>query len=313
MHSGFFATSLPIAQDLLSIRTGVANDDIQWMINTFERRLQYRSNFVQLRWVMPQSIVTWITVSIWYQNRAKIEYYIPLLLPVLLYGSIPFLGLVFMAIFCAVAELVRARDLSPFKKAFSLQNILSLVFVGIPLLLYFGGNVFSEKDAWNTLSMQQIGISLYVSFTLGSFGLYTLILWREYHKNALFLSSIALLLLLPFFKMGYSNDLCMGASIPALFVLMICLTEFILSHPRAFRTGAAAVLLFVSALYPMQEMATAVRTNRWGTLDHDVRVESLAEYSDLDSDALSWKYNYYSYDVDTNIFIRYVARKGWND
>ena len=306
-----FGGCLFLSEMLLDLFSGIAGFDKHWMTAVNGSVLQYRNHYVNLSWVMPQCIAAWLTVSLWWERRKKISVYIPLMLPSLLYGAFSFLGIALMAMICAIYEsILEKRSLIVFvKQAFSPANIASMVAVGIPLLLYFSGNVFSAKDPSAGFSIQHINIWLYVSFCLGHFGIYALLSGKRHLQNGMFIAAVILLSILPFFKIGYYNDLVMSTSIPAIFVIMICVIDTIYDKPDSFAAGALCVCLAISALYPMNDLKSAVYLNRIDALDHDMSVPSLITTSDRSSEQMTWKYNYYSYNVDNNLFIEMLARK----
>ena len=125
----------------------------------------------------------------------------------------------------------------------------------------------------------------------------------------MFIAAVILLSILPVFKLGYYNDLAMSTSIPAIFIIMICVIDTIFEKPDSFVSGALCVFVAISALYPMADLRLAFSGNRINALDHAVDVPSLSINSDLESGEDAWKYNYYSYNVDENLFIDYLARK----
>ena len=100
----------------------------------------------------------------------------------------------------------------------------------------------------------------------------------------------------------------MSTSIPALFVLMICVTDTMFDKPRCFATAALCLCLAIGAINPLNEMKGVISLNVFGAMDHEASLHSLLRYSDFSSNALSWKDNYFSYDVENNLFIHYVAR-----
>lgn len=313
-----FNGCLPLSQQLFRILgTNSVNSNHQWMSFVFGESpclLQYRSNFVDLRWVMPQCISIWLVLTIWWNHRNSVESFLPLMLPCMLNGAISFLGLAVMAVLSVVVSwLVEKKKLFDLvRKAFSLDNILSLVFIAVPLLMYFSGNLFSEKPAYAGFSRQYVPLSLYVCFVLGEFGLYVLLIQKKFRKNCLFWSAVLVLLVLPFFKMGYYNDLGMSASIPAMFLLMICILEYLLENRKTWQSVCLVLLLMIAALYPLKEMDFIRRQSFGVNLGDTHSVASLEEYSNLETkEGESWKYNYYTYDLDNNLFLRWFSKESF--
>lgn len=321
-----FNGCIVISQCLYGALTGIFTFDMRWMTGSL---LQYRGNFVDLRWVMPQTIAVWIVVTIWWRNRHNVQYYIPLMLPSMLNGAISFLGVAIMAIVCAIYEtfLEHCRCRQFFKRALSLPNILTLLALGVPLLLYFSGNVLMEKDPQVELCIQPQVFNfkeffpIYISFCLGEFGLYSIFIWRRHWKNGVFIGAFFLLIVLPFFKMGAYNDLVMSGSISAMFVLMICVIDVLFNRPRKLPAILLITCLLIGSINPLQEMKMIIYIEREMVYNHEnyprelvqnvMAISPVKDNSNLMSKEITWKYNYYSYNVDNNAFIKYLARVNW--
>lgn len=310
----FFACSLIVGQTVYSELPAVLFRNVQWMSNIQDAYLQYRSNYVDLRWVMPQTIAVWLVVTLWCDSHRDIYYYVPMMLPAMLNGAISFLCLAVMAVICAIYEqIVERRTVLKFlKDIFSLPNLLSLVAIGLPLLAYYSGNVFAPKVDVVGFHMQHLGLKLYMSFCIGHFGIYALMTWRRHWKKGIFISAFILLILLPSFSMGYYNDLAMSGSIPAMFVMMICVIDVLFNNPRRLTAVVLSICLLIAAINPFREMVDVIKKtyDQKETNSQDITT-LLQTNSDLSSGDISWRYNYYSYNIDDNVFIKYVARKGW--
>lgn len=312
-----FNGCLPLAQQMYRLftlgRTDFDPYQWHWMPFLFGENpclLQYRSNFVDLRWVMPQCISIWLVLSIWWKHRGNVESFLPLMLPCMLNGAISFLGLAVMAMLSvAVTWMTEKTKLSDLVwKVFSMDNILSLLFLAVPLLVYFSGNLFSEKPAYAGFARQDVPLRLYVCFVLGEFGLYALLVWKKHRKNSLFWSAILLLAVLPFFKVGYYNDLVMSASIPAMFLLMICILDNLLENRKSWQSVCLVLLLMIAAIYPLKEMNSVRNEGLGRDLGGTHSVSSLEQYSNLKTEeGESWKYNYYTYDLDNSLFLRWLS------
>lgn len=310
-----FSGCLVLSQSLMRRLTGNSLGNSHWMVFQNDLLLQYRSNYVCLRWVAPQCVAVWLIVTMWWSRRQDVRFDIPLMLPALLNGALSFLGLAIMAMLCALSEtLLEQRSFTALlRDAFSLPNLSSLLTFGAALLLYYSGNVFSEKPDSLGLFVQHPGFLLYFIFCMGEFGLYSLLCLRRQRKNGIFLSAVLLLLVLPFFRLGWYNDLVMCASIPAMFAIMICVITELLSRPVSWVGAALCVLLLIGSWYPVQEANQVLLSRRnqfpfrYTVLVTLAHLEGIAEQRD----ALAWKYNYFSYNVEDNLFIRYLARTPW--
>ena len=311
----FFSGCLILAQNMYCVFYNVMSTSVHWMTEVDGSLLQYRSNFVDLRWVMPQCLSCWISVTLLWKRRDKEQHFAAILCPLFLTGIFQFLGLTIISLCCAVINviLLRCNFVQWIKRLFSLQNVLIAALTGGVLLLYYSGNVFSEKGNDAGFHMQNLNAWLYLSFVIASFGLYCLFVWKKNKKNGLFLGSVVLLLILPFFSVGLYNDLVMCTSIPALFIVMICVLDYLFSvEKNQIVTGALIVLLLIGALNPMKEMIATIKVFSPRRLQQCFYYpNTLSAFSDLENkkvdDAL--KYNYFSYNVDNNLFISYIARE----
>lgn len=318
----FFGGMLPIAQHLLSglfrIFIGAQYDYLHFL-NVNGYFLQYRSNLVAMRWVFPQCIVPWLIMLLLAEYREKIEHYAALILPVMLFGILPMLGLVVFALVYVCKVLIEAKGSAKmWKRLFSPWNILTLCSLGVVLLLYFGGNIFSDKP--EEIGLQAVryegkSMWIYLVFCLCMYGVYVLCVFRKNRQDVMFWTATASLTVIPFFHMGSWNDFCMGVSIPAMFFVMTAVLRFLWERAEDVKTGmikgALLVSLFIGALYPLEELYQIISDDRIGEqqeMDMDYSMQSYADRfrNDIGYDM---QYNYYTYDIEDNIFVQYVARK----
>lgn len=290
-------------------------------------KLQYSSNYALLRWVFPQVIAIWITMLLFLENKEKIKYYIPLMLPSLLFGTLSFAGLIPIALGVAVVVLIHKRNFIDWiKNIFSLENLLTLFSLGTILILYFSGNILSEKPSDISLQRISYGIlwGLYFIFVGVMVVPYALCIWSDNKKNELFYISVGSLLIFPLFKMGLCNDLVMRCSIPSLFILMLLVIKFLNSHVniKNFKNKKSNIkikiaifavfgLLLSGGFYPFLELQSSIVDWKNNVPIKKFKVQSLEDFANRFDRNLSddVKYNYYSYDVQTSIFYKYIARK----
>ena len=307
----FFNGALILAQQFYEVASGISCDSLQWMTSQHGSQLQYRSNFVSLRWVSPQCLPIWLIVTIWWNMRSQIKHYVCLLIPAILYSAFGFLSIVIIALNSAI--FLKFHNKIPFlkwiKEIFSLENVLAGIFIGCIFVSYYAGNVFGIKDSAVSFKFQTINIVIYFLFVLFMFGIYFFIIWKDIKYNCLSIGAVITLILLPFFSIGKFNDLVICGSIPGMFIVMICVINYLFHGKNALSKGILISMIIVSAIYPLQEMALVLRSYKIGELQHNVKVDSLSLYSDLESDEISWKYNYYTYDLENDLFVNYISKK----
>jgi len=314
----FFTGLIEIAHSILQIvyldRTIINNGYLHWLV-VDNIQLQYRSNLVFLRWAYPQVIVMWNICLLFYEHRDKCEVYVICILPAIFFGTLTFLGILPLVLGYALYLVISGKI--QVRKLFSLSNCLCTGTFGLIMLLYFSGNIFGHKNidiGFRTINYSKIW-GLYFIFIFFMFGIYSILIFRENYKNILFDISNIYLLVLPFFSMGLYNDLLISSSAASLFIIMICIVEFLISNPtnkkNYFKKGILITLLLIASLNSFFEIFTVVRmnTNSYQANDTFKTLENFANRSDekIPSDL---KYNYYSYDIDKNLFVKYLARKG---
>ena len=123
------------------------------------------------------------------------------------------------------------------------------------------------------------------------------------------------LMLLPLFSMGLWNDLVMGGGTALMFLLMMYIMDFLFNSEKTKPYYKArrilVVLLLAGAIYPLLELKEVINndiiTEKQEDLSLGYTMESYANRA-LDI-SLDLKYNYYSYDIQNNIFYKYIAAK----
>ena len=318
----FFSGPLILVQ---SITNGIFESDMysmgshHWLlVKGF--MLQYRSDFVMLRWTYPQVIVIWLICMLFLMFKKEIRYYVLLFAPVMLYGafSIPFLA-VASGSFVIYKIIVSKKRTELIKEVFSIENIACFLTLGIVLITYFWGYITVEKpDALKfkarELSVESVAIILI--FDLFMFGIYGACLYKEHKRDILFHCCLAFLTILPFFSMGLYNDLVMGASIPALFFMMCFVVEKFNNRSDSvwygYTCGVITVCLLIGAWYPIMEIRDIVRYKAIADDPSKVGIEdffgTLEKYTDRDSnESVDLIYNYFTYDPDDKFFYKYLS------
>lgn len=280
-------------------------------------RIQYTGNTTLLMWVFPQTIVPWLATILFLEKPDKIEDFVWTGLPVFLYSCFAFVGLLPFYFGMTLYRLIREKKpLLLLKQACSMQNLYALIGILPVFVLYIAGNIFQEKP--NSVGFTQIDYSgkwiLYLSFCFFNFLIYSLFLWKREKRNPVFYIANAILLILPFFKYGHYNDLCMRSSIPALFVIAVLLYRFVLDlQPgkkyRKFSLIVIMSLLVAAALPQMFELSKKAlrfsvegdyRLDRWQTLTGKlIRNEKNNIVA----------YNYVAYNCENTFFVKYLAKR----
>ena len=322
-----FSIPLWLSELVLKHLTGINMlGSIRWFYDYHYIKLQYSNNYTLLRWVFQQTITIWLIIILFIKYKSKVEYYVPLLLGGVMYGLFGFIGLLFLAVGGLLEVMARIKNVSRLlRKVFSPENICIALTWGLLFLTYYSGNIFSEKPeilGFNLMPYQNESISLYFIFVLVNVLPYALILLQDHKKDGIYYASVLTLLLLPLFTMGMFNDLVMRSSIPALFVFMVYLIQFIndilckyqtpekISLLRKITGSAAVILLLIGAQFPIVEINDSVYTDDFHTLGKEFDIDSLDVYaSRTDIIREDLNYNYFAYDIENNLFYKLLARR----
>ena len=210
-------------------------DHIEWWSG-----LQYSSNTTLLFWVFNQTITIWLAILLILnlKNSRSLFFLYAMLL---LHGPFPFLGMLPIVLWKAYQgypltllheSAERKSPLIMFiswfwngvRRAITFENILGGVSVLLIVYLYLTNNMSAGKTGTNNFSFK------YCVFVFFEGGLYLLFLFIEHHKKPLYWICLASLLLIPFFRVGVSQDFCMRVSIPALFMVQILIQQTLLGR-----------------------------------------------------------------------------------
>lgn len=325
----FFSGPLWLAQITQNIvysdlGTGLLTD-WHWMTTRDGILLQYSSNFALLRWVYPQVLAVWIILVLFIENKDNVQYYCVLMLPGVIFGTLSFIGLIPLGIGYAGYILVKDRAAgfrNWFFKVFSLENILTLCTLGTVLALYFYGNVFSSKPESVGLQKMPYGQYgwVYFIFVIVHVMLYVWCILADNKKNIILHLAVISLWIIPLFKMGLYNDWGMRCSIPGLFIVMFYVMQYMNTYISVKRLPTIKyvsivillALLFCGSVYPLRELLEVVRYEDYSTIPDlkDFSYGTMENYANrYEGYPIDLANNYYSYDLENNIFYKYAARK----
>jgi hypothetical protein len=228
----------------------------------------YRSNIDALCQVYNQVIVPWLAVTILLTNP-KVCTFAFLGLCLLPYGPIPFIGFLPFFVILAVKELLPLLKTKKWKsilcRIFSIPNLAASITVFPVMWFYFKSNVAFSTGSSGTAETGAHYISLFVPweaydhariltlilFWFLEFGIYCIPICGKFKKNCVFWGLIATLIVIPVFQIGSGRDFCMNASLPALFVLMIYVDQYIIEEYQAtmkFKKACLYVGLLIAIL-----------------------------------------------------------------
>lgn len=276
--------------------------------------LQYRSNLVMIRWVLPQIIVPWMAVMIYMEKIRRAEYYVLILLPSLLFGSFSFAALAVIAVLTVFPLLLNQK--LTIRQILSPLNILPAATLGLILFFYFVGNLEVDKPVSSSFRFEIYDlrhIAVYLIFCFFMFGIYAICVYEKNKKDPLFYVNVAILMILPWFRMGLCNDVVMSGSISSLFILMIMVLELLFDERNStslgIRKGVVIVMLMLGMTYPICEIRDNIRYDSEG-MNIASAYSSMELFTERGNPEISedLMYNYYTYDMEGKVFCEYIAR-----
>ena len=299
-----------------------------WAAGTY----QYSSMSTQLCWVFNQAVPAWLACAVAFNEKDEKSFaFIGLLL--LPTSPLPLVGLaVYMLAFavCDFVKSVKAKAVGKFfKNVFTVQNILAIVTLLPVFGAYYMNNAVTTDDAGGGTPGVHIGFDsavmavVYVMFVLFEFGFLLLVLKNK--KNR-FESLVILcsLLAAPLITVGNASDFCMRASIPALFLLMLMMMEYLIPELTRKKENApdkkskeyqkhvqklvSVILIFaIGSITPLVEYTSSARkyiqTNGESATMYDV-MDSLTDIKEINGKA-----NFVGTDSSDSLFYKYFAKK----
>ena len=225
-----------------------ANESLHWI--SAAKSIQYSSNIVQLRWVFAQSVPAWIATALLYKERNRKELWGLIIIPVIFCSTFAFIGLLCMALALFLFDLIVSKARGELMKScFSAANIISVI-MGAVLALYILGNVLQPKPFDAGMSLYRLNYEgfewLFFFFQL-SWMLWVILLIRRQYRNIFIYIASVILFILPIYHFGAANDLCMRASIPALFTLSLLLCEVLCTAGKAYKAILLSLLLIAAS------------------------------------------------------------------
>lgn len=243
------------------------------------------------------------------------------LLPLLIFSPFTFTGVFLLVIFVMLMRILFSGCIGQalcgyVKDLVSFYNIISIL-LGAILIVYFLGNILLEKP--NEVGIHIIKIKtvrnliVYLSFCFFMFGLYYLCLWKKYRKNKLFIANLISLCLAPIVTMGIFNDWCQGVSIPLMFTVFLFASQALFSNQLGLkRKIALSVVILVGAIEPGKEVYESAHSiQSINTLCSNYHSDGLTDHFNDENPAhrLSYRYNYMSGNIDTDLFYQYFAKE----
>lgn len=297
------------------------NIESKWHIEWWSNPYQYSSMTTQLFWVFNQAIPAWLCTMLAYvqKNNRNLVF---ILACSMLSSTFPFIGLLFIILFlCFSREYTDEKKISSpkirtklknhiaclLRDTCTIQNVLGGGIIGITSFLYLNTNLSGSRFmAENTKGPQfESSLAKLVIFLILEIGIYSVLLYKYHQNNKLYYFIVVCLGIIPLIRVGYSNDFCMRASIPALFILMVWVIETIYESWNKKEYGifvGVIIAVLIGSVTPICEFKrTFTETFERLNVGQTVYAEDDDEIEILNS------YNFMG-DIDNSFFFKYLAK-----
>ena len=289
---------------------------------------QFTPNNQLLAWVFHQTVVPWVATLLLLDGERSFPYAAFVVALVPLCGVFPSVGLAWiLAALLAVAafKAFSGRMVGSFVRSLiTLPNLVGILVIA-PLVAAFlltntaAGEV---QPAWVGVQPKMYFVHRWLLFVTCEVGFYALLLLRWGRKSVLYWATFSFLLFCPLLKVGSGCDFCMRSSIPALFVVMVLVLEYLLHAERRRWPSKAllACLLLMAAWEVGKGMANTIKaTCQYRAASKPLAYDPLYTY-DQDLSKFKWKTpkdrliiefssNILCKRPDETFFFKYLARR----
>lgn len=292
---------------------------------------QYSSNTTVLFWVYNQGLPAWLLTLMFYNNRKNIENYGIIALLCFFCAPLPFMGLSVLLIMFFMKNLFteyrRKKILDYIKRTFSVQNIITIIFITPIIFLYLTTNVVASGTNGAGITSGGAHLSngpvfkgwvlfaMFVYFVLLEALIYLMLIYKQYKKTFLYYLIFVILTLCPILTRNMKVDYCMRTTIPIISILALMIICFLVRSYNFKRNKIKyLVLCFCLALGSITPAFEFARGLDFVITKHRL-FESADYFKGLDN---CLEYNSYGHIVNGNfvaefpkekIFFKYLARK----
>lgn len=330
-RAGFAVPFVYICFAGLDVLPNIVHNFVEWKaylgIEVWIPVLAYMSNFAELTSVFHQCVPCWLIVTLIlmsYNSRS-----IGLLGGMLLtYSPWGVIGLFPLALVRVFSKPMRKAGMK--NAVLNIFSIINIVSCAVLLLVYgpfYAGNSNSVSDYgffWEFTSGPAEAVIIYILFVLVEIAPFALILWKTDKKDALFIASLAELMIIPLYKITLANDFCMRSSMAARFVLCILLVRYltnlfdadkIIVQKKLKRKKKDVVkLIFIMLtvilmIFPAFVTSYLILGSELTGEPHNA--EDIGSFGNIKKAEHTWHstHNYVSNDYEDSVFFKYLAKK----
>lgn len=274
------------------------------------------SNFQELYYAPPQVVMSWLSALIFIENIKHTNIYVPLLIPGLLYGAFPFLGIFIIALISALYIIISTDNVKiEIKNIFSYPNIVCASIIGGIFITYLLGNIMGAKP--EEVSFHLVDYSgrwhIYFMYLFLVLLPYWLLLFHENKTNLLYIISFIIMIFLPLFSMGINNDFgrvseCIILVLIYSLISYLTRTEYSIKN---FRLGLITLLFIISSYYSVIRINNQFQNRRTRNLTELKHYGTMGEFTNRDDDKIfiALRYNYFAYDLENCFFYNHIAKR----
>lgn len=198
-------------------------------------------------WTFNQTIVPWLIILL-IMNQFNTRNVIFLTSLLFFSGPFAFMGFIPFFVYFMVkkdfANLVLLKDVYfIIKKYLSFTNIFGAILVVLVTYLYFSAN-----SSGNVFNLVVPSLTTYFVFIFLSIGIISILIFDRNKSNPLYYLLIGVLLILPFFQLGFGLDFTARASIPAMFILMLLVGDYLIKSENSIRKNAVILYVIIAGL-----------------------------------------------------------------
>ena len=223
--------------------------------------VQYSSNTTLLYWVFNQTLPIWLITAL-IMNFKKVSSIIFIGCLSFCYSPFATFGMIPICIgYCLIKKTNKEKLLEFIKK-----NIpyIELLFV-LVILIVFGSfylsstkNITANNFTWIAKHLSFIKyIGIYISFIFTEVLVYIVIIHNKYKKDLIYKIVLLELLLFPLYCLTPANDFCMRGSIPALFLLMMFVINY-LEDKKSKDKIILIIVLLLGSITPIHEIGRSI-------------------------------------------------------
>lgn len=207
-------------------------------------------NLLQIMNVFNQALPAWLGTILFLYNKEKVKVWGAISFPLILCAPFPMCGILAM-MFGEWILLLMKKKIRP-AEIFSVENILSIIFIAIIIPFYAGAasSQISIKGFLVPVNNTIQEIATIFLFSLLSFGVYGIFVTER--KTIFFWMIEFLNFLFCFIMLGPSIDFKMRATIPFSIYFMVCVIRLILyEQEKLWRKRALGIILLIMAAVPI--------------------------------------------------------------